>query len=111
MRCYDPLGPSLTTSVLLTGQNRYNPQVPQPTAPIIIPANIEEDKMPMRLSGTEKGSCICAWMRDMETYAKSDVVREGVLWPLLVSTSNIALSRKQGGKCGVILTLSAIQPL
>jgi hypothetical protein len=29
-------------------------QVPQPTAPIIIPANIEEDKIPMRLSGSKK---------------------------------------------------------
>lgn len=39
-------------------------------------------------------------LESTETYAKSDVARGEVLWPLLVSTSSIALKRMRG-KIGV----------
>ena len=66
----------------LAKNKREDSQVPQPTAPIIIPANIEEDKIPIRLSGTGNGAGDQVYARecgDMVTCAKSDVVPEGVL--------------------------------
>ena len=48
-------------------------QVPHPTAPTIIPANIAEETAPIYLSGTLRGekSTITLWRKDQQTDSRT----------------------------------------